>query len=407
VNNLKWHRLGVVNLIKKFFLVLLISLLLLNNLAFGLNGYEDKIKSYLLADFETGEILESYNIDTTLELASTSKLLSYYVIMDEISKGNISYSDIIVIDEDTSKVTGSSYKLKPGEEFTVEKLLKAAIVISGNDAVYALAKHIAGTEGNFIKLMKNKADNLGLKNCELYNSSGLPINKEGLQNKMTTRELFILVKNLLEDYPEVLEYSKLPFISEPSRNFLEMNTNPLLRTVENVDGLKTGFTGKAGYCLVSTIGIKGEPRKTEDIRLIGIVMGAGNFDDRTAVSKALMEYGKNNYSKRIILHDELPLQTIEFKIGEPKNIDIYPEVTLSKFLNNNTDIKLDIKLSDTKLPLKENTNLGQVIVLENDVPVFTTNIINKQKVGKVNLINLVYRFYASLYSMQEAIFKSL
>lgn len=388
---------------KKILIIAMVFLLITNNIVFALDGYTDKVKSYLLADYESGEIIDSYNIDTPIELASTSKLLSYFVIKDEISKGNISYNDVIVIDEDTASITGSSYKLKAGEEFTVDKLLKACIIISGNDATYALAKHIAGTEEAFVGLMKKKADSLGLKSTELYNSSGLPIN--GLQNKMTTRELYILVRNLLDKYPEVLELSKTPIISEPAREFLELNTNPLLRTVENVDGLKTGFTNKAGYCLVSTMNIRGEVGKSEDLRLIGVVMGASNFDDRTDASKKILEYGKNNYSKRIILHEKRPIQTLDFKSGKPNSIQIYPEMSFSKFLLNSTDISLDIKLNDVKPPINQNTYLGQVTVLEDGKPIFTTNLINKEEVDTVNILDKIFNFYDILFRKQNELFK--
>lgn len=384
--------------------VIALTLILGNSLSYASIGYEDKSRAYLLADFDTGEILTSYNIDEELEIASITKLLSYYVAMDAVKEGKVSLDDEVVIEEDVTKLTGSSYKLKAGEIMTLDKLLKAAIIISGNDATYAMAKHISGSEAKFVDLMKAKANALGLSNVEIYNSSGLPLTNNGIQNKMTTRDVYKIVRGLLRTHPEVLEISRIPFISEPSRKFFQMNTNPLLKQVSDINGLKTGSTIKAGYCFVSSINVKGEPRRSEDLRLIGIVMGSRNHENRTELSKALVEYGKNNYSNKIMLHNELPIEKLEIPDGNPQIIDVYPEESFTKLIKKSSDIRLDIKLSDALLPLNSNTNLGRVTVYEDDVEVFSTSLINKIGVEKSDLLTKVLQFYGTLYKNAEAVF---
>lgn len=384
--------------------VITLTLILGNSLSYASIGYEDKSRAYLLADFDTGEILTSYNIDEELEIASITKLLSYYVAMDAVKEGKVSLDDEVVIEEDVTKLTGSSYKLKAGEIMTLDKLLKAAIIISGNDATYAMAKHISGSEAKFVDLMKAKANALGLSNVEIYNSSGLPLTNNGIQNKMTTRDVYKIVRGLLRTHPEVLEISRIPFISEPSRKFFQMNTNPLLKQVSDINGLKTGSTIKAGYCFVSSINVKGEPRRSEDLRLIGIVMGSRNHENRTELSKALVEYGKNNYSNKIMLHNELPIEKLEIPDGNPQIIDVYPEESFTKLIKKSSDIRLDIKLSDVLLPLNSNTNLGRVTVYEDDVEVFSTSLINKIGVEKSDLLTKVLQFYGTLYKNAEAVF---
>jgi D-alanyl-D-alanine carboxypeptidase (penicillin-binding protein 5/6) len=391
---------------KRLLIFLILLALLTNSIAFGFSGYENKVKAYLLGDYETGEILESYNIDTPVEIASISKLLSYFVIMDEIKKGTMSLNDKIIIDKDTASITGSSYNLKAGEIYTVEKLLKAAIVISGNDATYALAKHVAGSEAEFVNLMRKKAKSLGLSNYEIYNCSGLPVNNNGLQNKMTTRDIFKLTRELLDTHPEVLELSKIPFISEPTRNFLEMNTNPLLKVFDGIDGLKTGYTGKAGYCFVATLNIEGEPRETENLKLIGIVMGSSSYDERTEVSRALLQYGKENYSKKVFLHKELPLKTIEVINGEPSEIKIYPEENFSKLINKKYNYDVEINIDNLEPPINEFTKLGRVTILENNKPIFTTNILNKDRVEKLDVFKIIFKFYEYLFREEELLFRS-
>lgn len=389
---------------RSFVILILVFITLTNNISFGFSGHEDKLKSYLLGDFETGQILESYNIDTPVEIASTSKLLSYFVIMDEIKKGSISLNDKIIIDKETESITGSSYDLKAGEIFTVEKLLKATIVISGNDATHAIAKHIAGSEVEFVNLMKIKANSLGLKNAEIYNCSGLPINNDGLQNKMTTRELYTLTVELLNTHPEVLELSKIPFISEPARGFLEMNTNPLLKIFDGVDGLKTGYTGKAGYCFVATLNIEGEPSESENIKLIGIVMGSKTYDERTEAIKSLLQYGKDNYIKKTFLHKELPLESIDIPMGEPSIIKVYPEEGFSKLIKKNDKYDIKVDYNNVEPPIDELSILGTISILEHNNSIFTTNIINKDRVEKVNIWSMVLKFYEYLYREEELLF---
>lgn len=389
---------------KRVFILIIVMILSINSIAFGFSNAQEKSRSYLLADYESGEIFKSYNIDTPIEIASITKLLSYYVIMDEISKGNISNNDIITIDKDIESVKGSSYKLKAGEKFTVDKLLKATIVISGNDATYAIAKHIAGSETEFVKLMREKAKSLGLVNAQIYNSSGLPINSDGLQNKMTTREIFTLTRSLLKTYPQVLKLSRVPFISEPNRNFLELNTNPLLKNMEGIDGLKTGFTGKAGYCLVATLNIKGEIRRSEDIKLIGIVMGSKTYDDRTAAIREVMTYGKETYVKRIYTNKDQAINKVEYSNGDPMELSLYPKESFSKLIERDREIKYDIILDNKKLPIEKNTILGRVTVYEDGRPVYSTDLINKEAVLEANSLTLIFRFYDNLFNQAETIF---
>lgn len=388
---------------KKIIIIIVIIILTINSLAFGSIKFEYDAKAYLLGDYETGQILESYNIDTPIEIASISKLLSYFVIMDKIKDKSISYDDKIIIDKDTASIKGSSYKVKVGEEFTIEELLKASIVVSGNDATYAIAKHISGTEEEFVKLMKSKAIKLRLFNAEIYNSTGLPVKDSELQNKMTTREIFILTKKLLESHPEVLELSKLHFISAPSRGFLGTNTNPLLRTIEGIDGLKTGYTGKAGYCYVTTLNIKGEEKITEDLRLIGIVMGSDSYDERTEISKTLVQYGKDNFSKQVLVHKDLVLDSLNYPKGDPMNIKIYPMESYSQLIDKKSEIKFEIDLYNNELPIKENEELGIVTIFKDNEPLFITKVINKEVVVKASFFKQVSRFYEDLFKKAEEV----
>lgn len=339
---------------KRILSILLLLMILTNSVALGEIGIEDNVRAYILADFETGQVLEQYNIDEVVEIASISKLMSYIIIMEEVSKGNIALDDIIKIDKDTTKIKGSSFKLKVGEEFTVKELIEAAMVVSGNDATYALAKHVAKTEEKFVQRMNEKAKEMGLINTVFYNSTGLPVAQTNVQNQMTTREIFQLSRYLIEKYPNVLQTAKIRAIEVVSRDFFQRNTNPLLDEIKEVDGLKTGFTNKAGYCYVSTFNIRGRKTKTKDLRLIAIVMGAKDLEIRDAMSKILVQYGMNNYSNRIFLDKEIPLKTLEFPKADIIEVPIFPKEGFAKLIKNddNMTINMDIK-EDITLPIQK------------------------------------------------------
>lgn len=382
---------------KRILSILLLLMILTNSVALGEIGIEDNVRAYILADFETGQVLEQYNIDEVVEIASISKLMSYIIIMEEVSKGNIALDDIIKIDKDTTKIKGSSFKLKVGEEFTVKELIEAAMVVSGNDATYALAKHVAKTEEKFVQRMNEKAKEMGLKNTVFYNSTGLPVAQTNVQNQMTTREIFQLSRYLIEKYPNVLQTAKIRAIEVVSRDFFQRNTNPLLDEIKEVDGLKTGFTNKAGYCYVSTFNIRGRKTKTKDLRLIAIVMGAKDLEIRDAMSKILVQYGMNNYSHRIFLDKEIPLKTLEFPKADIIEVPIFPKEGFAKLIKNddNMTINMDIK-EDITLPIQKNSKVGEVKIEKDGEVIFKTDILIKEDVNKAKWYVLVRRFFEKL-----------
>ena len=381
---------------KKINILFIVIIILTSSMVHGQIGIESELRSYILADFETGEVLEEYNIDEVVEIASISKLMTYLVIMDEITRGNASLNDIIIVDKDIVRIGGSSLNLEVGEIFTVEELLDAAMVVSANDATYALAKFIGGTEENFAKMMNEKSLELGLVNAKFYNSSGLPLGG-GVQNIMTTRELFQLTQYIIKTHPGILETSQKFAIEVSSRDYFQRNTNPLLMEIKEVDGLKTGFTNKAGYCNVSTFNMVGEENKTKDLRLISIVMGTKGFKERKELSKVLVEYGMENYSNKIILNESIPIERIEIPRGNIVELDVFPREGFSKLVKNNDEINIKTNIYENIiLPIKKDEKIGTIIVERNGLEIFETDIISKEDVKKANWYTLFIRFISNL-----------
>lgn len=389
---------------KKVSIILLAIILFISSSVYGETALEESLKSYLLADLETGEIFEQYNIDEIVPIASISKIMSYLVIMDSVAEGKISLSDSIVIDKDTTKITGASFDLKESEIFTVNELLEAALVVSGNDATYALAKYVAGSEKGFTSWMNLKSKEIGLESASFYNSTGLPVKGQEEQNQMSTRDILKLSRHIINKYPQILDITNIRYLSSKSRGFFQRNTNPLLAIIDGVDGLKTGSTLKAGYCYVSTLNIKGQEGETQDLRLIAIVMGAKEVSNRNLKAKELVEYGINNYSNKIFLDKDMPLETLQFPKGIVTEAPIYPQIGFTKMVHKNDNIQVITSIEKKELPIAKNSTVGKAIVVEDGVTIFETDMIIKEDIRKAKWYEL---FQRNLIQLIEKIVKFL
>ena len=377
--------------------ILMIIIVLSSSLSYGVIGIEDQLRSYILADYESGQVLEEYNIDEVIEIASISKIMTYLVVMDEVTKGNASLKDTIMIDKDTARIGGSSLKLEIGEVFTVEELIDGAMVISANDAAYALSKYIGGTEANFATMMNEKSRQIGLENAKFYNSTGLPL-AGGVQNVMTTRELFTLAQHIIKTYPQVLEVTQKFAVEVRSRDFFQRNTNPLLMEVKEVDGLKTGFTNKAGYCNLSTFNMLGQENTSKDLRLISIIMGADGFKERKELSRVLVDYGMKNYSNKIILNENIALEKIQIPKADIVETELFPRESLNKLVKSDQLIDVLVEIDENlSLPIVGGQTIGQAIVKENGEEIFQTDIILNQDIKKANWFQLMIRYISNLY----------
>lgn len=372
-----------------FFILILI--LFTNSISFAENiGIEDEVSAYLLGDFEEGRILEEYNIDTPLEVASITKLMTYVIVMDEIDKGNVSKNDIITIDKEVEEINGSTFELKEGEKFSVDTLLESILIVSANDSCVALAKHAVGDVPSFVNKMNQKAMKIGLKHTNYFNPHGLP-EKYG-QNTMSVRDIFELSRYIIKEYPEILEITKMSHMDMGdemrSEDFINENTNPLLKEIYGVDGLKTGFTNKAGHCLVSTINLEGQA-KNENFRLVGIVMGTKSEEKRKEMGKYLLEYGDSNYKKKQVLSKDEPIDSIHIPNGSKREVEVFPKKNTYILEKKNDNILEKIVIDDDiQLPLKKGDTIGKVILYsENEEKVLReVELILGRRVGKANFI---------------------
>jgi len=233
---------------------------------------------HLLIDFDSGQVLSESNAEQPLEPASLTKIMTAYVVMRELKAGNVSLQDPVHVSKKAWRTPGSRMFIEVDTRVTLEALLKGMIIQSGNDASVALAEHIAGSEETFANLMNEHARRLGMSNTHFVNSTGLPA-----ENHLTTaRDIARLTRAMIREFPEHYRWYS---IREFTYNDIKQhNRNKLLWRDDAVDGVKTGHTEAAGYCLVASA-------QKEGMRLISVVMGTSSEDARARESQALLNYG--------------------------------------------------------------------------------------------------------------------
>lgn len=354
--------------------------------------------SYLLGDYESGEILEAYNIDSIRAMASTSKLVSIFVVLDKLQDGTISKDDMVTIDHQSASLSGSSFKLKENMQVSVDDLILASLVVSGNDAVTALAKHISGSVEEFVHLMNVKCKDLGLKNAHMVNPTGLTDYAINDYNKMTTREMFLLSCELLRKHPEILSYTSTPLLKDDSRNFIEYNTNPILGIVPQIDGLKTGYTNAAGRCVIATGLKKGVENQTKNLRLVGVITGCTGDWQRYVVAKRLMSEGFDKYSYQALGNPQKPCSKIEVENAAEQEIPIYETQQAYTLWNGTDEIHPDITLKEhLKAPLAAGTVVGQIHYIMNGNEIHSSDLVVKEKVHEKGILSRIVRIYEDIF----------
>lgn len=315
--------------------------------------------------------------------------MTYLVVKDAVKEGKLNLNDRVTVTLEIEAVGGSSLNLLEGEVLTVDELLAGLMVVSGNDAAYALAVKTAGSEKAFTDLMNAKAQELELKSSKFYNSSGL---QEGAnQNTMSTEDIFKLSRHIIEKYPEVLEYSKIKILNMPKRNFTGESTIPLVGEIPGVDGLKTGFTEEAGYCLVSTIDARKSPQSGE-FRLITIVMGTADISERSELSKFLINYGLENYGMRTIIDDKAPYSEVTINSAVNPRVPLYPTESYRILTPKAKRYVYKSEINDgLKAPISVGEKVGTMTLSSEGEDIITVDLIVKHDVEQANLFTRIIR----------------
>lgn len=362
--------------------------------SYAIFGIEKKTTASLIGDAKSGALFVAENIDEPLSIASISKLMTYYLVKEKIAEGKLKMEDKVKISINASREEGSSLNLKAGEQISIKDLLDGLMVVSGNDSAVALAEVVAESESKFVTMMNEKAKELGLQNATFTNASGLT--KNGQDNKMSTRDIFTLSKAIIEKYPEVLEYAKTTVLEQPSRNFKKESTIPLVGQVEGVDGLKTGHTDEAGYCLVSTMKIK---KGETEFRVISVLMGAKTKADRAQYMKDMLNYAKQNIETRKIVDSEKFVKKVETKSASQGFIELVPKENLERASMKGINYETEVTVDDVKLPLKKGDKVGEIKIKNSKEVIATVDLVAKEDYSKVGFVRRIGRFFKTVFEV--------
>ena len=342
-------------------------------------------KSAIMIEASTGEILFQKNKDEKLAPASMTKMMSMLLIMEEIENGNLKWDEMITTSEKASSMGGSQIFLKAGEKMTVEDLLKGVAIASGNDAVVALAERVSGSEEQFVKRMNTRAKDLGLKNTNFINATGLTADN----HYSSAYDMSLIAKELVR-HEKILEFTGTyeDYLRKDTKSpFWLVNTNRLVRFKEGVDGLKTGFTDEAGYCLTATM-------KKDNMRLITVVMKEENTSKRSADTTKMLDYGFNIYMVQTILDEKTTIEKKKVELGKTLTTEIVPKENIT-ILNKKSDDQKNItyKTNINKIiaPVKKGDKVGTIDIIEDNNIISTIDATVKEDITKANILTIYLR----------------
>ena len=343
-------------------------------------------KSAILVDFNTGKVLYSKNENEPLAMASMTKVMSMLLIMEKIDDGSLKYDDIVEISTESSSMGGSQIFLNPGDKYKVIDLLKGVAMASANDAVVALAEKTYGSKEHFIEAMNKKAESLGLKNTHFVNVHGL--DEEG--HYSSAYDMSVMARELLK-HEKILDFTRVyeEYLTKPDGSQIWLvNTNKLVRFYDGVDGLKTGFTQNAGYCLTAT-------GKKNNLRLISVVMGEESIEKRSSDTVKLLNYGFNTFKVNLIKNKSEIIGKVNVQKGKKENVDVVLVNDLIELLNASdkpSNYKFKILVDKITAPVKKGDVIGKVKVLnDNGILISQVDITVNENVLKANLWDLFKR----------------
>ena len=368
---------------KKIIVLLILCILVIPVSVYAEEDLIPNATSGVLMEEETGTIIYEKEKDKQVAVASMTKMVAQIIILESIESKKIKWDDVVTVSKNASDMGGSQIYLAANEKMTVRDLFKGISMASANDAVVAMAEYISGTEDKFVKKMNDKVKKLGLKNTVFKNSTGL--DQEG--HFSSAYDMAIIAKELLS-HEEILKFSSVyeDYLRTDTPNkFWLVNTNKLIHSYPGSDGLKTGHTDNAKYCIAATA-------KRNNMRLIAIVLGEENAKVRNEEASKLLDYGFNLKQVNIIKKKEKAVKKITIEKATKKEIKIYPKndivVLQDKGVQNNK-YKTKIKLAKINLPLDKNSKVGSIEVYQNNKKIIEKDLIVKESVKKENLFNMI------------------
>jgi D-alanyl-D-alanine carboxypeptidase (penicillin-binding protein 5/6) len=355
---------------KKIFIIPLLTSLFAFGQSFVPDAPELNLKSYILIEPNTNTVIAEFNSTSEIEPASMTKIMTAYVTADQIDNELISIDDEVLISEKAWRMEGSRMFIEAGKRVSVSDLLKGIIIQSGNDASVAIAEYVGGTERGFVDLMNAYAGSLNMNNTIFQNSTGLPAEN----HFSSAKDLAILTSHLITKFPEIYSYYK-----EKQFTFNEikqLNRNKLLWRDDSSDGVKTGHTKAAGYCLVGSA-------KRGDMRLITVVAGSDSDNNRFMASQRLLEYGFRFFATQKILNANQEYKQINIWGGVEKNLSlgVLEDISITLPRTSFKDLVVNYNYSNNiQAPIEIGQKIGTLEIVNNDEIVLSTDLVALQNI---------------------------
>ena len=346
----------------------------------------ENAKSSILIEASTGEIIYENNADEKLNPASMTKMMSMLLIMEAIENGSLKWNQMVQVSENASSMGGSQILLETGEKMSVRDLFKGVAIASGNDAVVALAEAVAGTEEAFVEMMNEKAHELNLKNTNFKTPHGL----DAANHYSSARDMAIIAKELVK-HKKVLVFTSVyeDYLRENTdKKIWLVNTNKLVRFYDGVDGLKTGYTKEAGYCLTATA-------QKDGMRVIAVVMGEPDSKTRNAEVSSMLDYAFAQYKIDNLLDGSDSIGKYEVDKGKKRVVNVVPQTdvtVLRKKAEESGNATYEVKMKALKAPLEKGEKVGSLDIKENGKVIRTINLTVDQDVKKANILELYLQY---------------
>ena len=345
----------------------------------------------ILIEQNSGQILYAHNIHEQLRPASVTKVMSILLIMEQIDSGKMSLTDKISCSENATSMGGSQIWLDTRETLTVDEMLKAICVVSANDCVMAMAEHIAGSEEAFVQMMNDKAKELGMNDTTFKNCHG--IDEDG--HVTSAYDISLMSRELLIKHPSITKYTTIWMDSLRNGKSELVNTNKLVRNYKGATGLKTGSTSLALYNLSASA-------TRDDLSLIAVIMKAPTSTVRFSEAQKLLDYGFNNFSYKQLANAGDTLKTVSIQKGVNSQIEAVFEQNCGALMQKGQDKELvqNISLEETiQAPVEKGQKIGEVTYSLNGEIILSVNIIAKETVDKMNIINMGKCVYGMWFNL--------
>ena len=371
---------------------ILLSLLVL--FPFNVSAMElaTNASSVIVMEPTTGEIIYERNSHERRHPASMTKIMTMLLVMEAIEKDIIKWDDIVTVSSNASGMGGSQILLETGEQMSVYDMFKGLAVASGNDAAVALAEKIAGTEEMFVKMMNDRSKELGLQDTNFKNCHGL----DDANHYSSAYDMAIMAKELVK-HEKIFEFTSIyeDYLRKGTdRSFWLVNTNKLVRFYKGVDGLKTGYTSEAGFCITATANIN-------DMRIITVVMGEPDSETRNKDVSSVFDYVYAQYGLQKIVDTETILDEVSVEKGKVESVGIVAKEEATDLYNKNDskgEFTYDIEVDNLKAPLSKGDVVGKLTLKENNNVIRTIDLTVKEDVKKANIFELYLRYLSQIFN---------